>query len=834
MTFVNNGFFSSSDCLILSTSPSSSTQSGMHPDLSAHSWPSDLWSSYYTPNRCTCISKPHDSSTFDPTCIWNFSPAKLAPSTEELEHIYPSPPPTDSDPKHTVPLPVLCEDSSSHVTGGTSVSSLPHPLTLPCSPAPLTQRPEALLTSHPSTQDLPLSPPPSFPMVPHALPEATALCCTHDRTDADADADLDLDMETDPADGDSQSSSSSPDEPPPSDLLTPLFPTWDLPLDDADARPAGTLEVSTLLSRSLVSPLARHGTLGIQAMEGDRITVSSGGSSSSIRDLDCRVESNCPQFRPLLVPPDGLVSARFPMFHTLFPSSNFDASPSDGLLGYSLPSSNGNLFVDSSPLNLLLPDPDSPHVLPKLRLLGPVLQLRRRFPLLPTSLEDPATGHRDGDAYSLITPCHSIGNWPSLSATFDMPQCASFVPTNENSGEEPNPITSFFEELDDMSHDEIPPSPSVCIPSSYATAEFGSGVTLDLGSMDVDDTNFFDYSSHDSDDFKEDVAPSSPMRRMLPELHDEEEDFLGTSPVPSSPSRRTFANLPEDIAMHDPPVSPPQSPLLAGQPLLTLPGAEPDNSLIVSETPVSEWSAPSPPRGSGLGLFLPIQAASSNHAEASETHAIEPNLCFSPEAIARVDALEFEKLKSARRRTWVSERKAKEDEVFHAKRAELLAGRLSMAPPVPSKLADFDERGGVSAGADADGTEGPPGEPAQLDESDEKTIRMWLLYTEARRAEARRVRKREKERGRELHALLRLKLGEDPDVTERAGGAKLKPGKTAIVSMPQLIARMIMKRRDTPRPFSPRKHGSPYIHSVLSRTELEPPATDEYDMDMEG
>jgi len=263
--------------------------------------------------------------------------------------------------------------------------------------------------------------------------------------------------------------------------------------------------------------------------------------------------------------------------------------------------------------------------------------------------------------------------------------------------------------------------------------------------------------------------------------------------------------------------SPPQSPLLAGQPLFTLPGAEPDNSLITVETPVSDWTAASPPRGSGLGLFLPIQAASSNQTEASETHAIEPNLNFSPEAIARVDAREFDKLKSVRRRTWVSERKAKDDEIFHAKLAESLAARLSVAPPVPSKLADFDERGGVSAGADE--TEGPPGEPAQLDESDEKTIRSWLLYTEARRAEARRIRKREKELGRELQALLRLKLDEDPDAGEHAGGVKVKPGKTAIVSMPQLVARMIMKRRDTPRPFSPRKHGAQYIRSPLSRFE---------------
>jgi hypothetical protein len=199
-------------------------------------------------------------------------------------------------------------------------------------------------------------------------------------------------------------------------------------------------------------------------------------------------------------------------------------------------------------------------------------------------------------------------------------------------------------------------------------------------------------------------------------------------------------------------------------------------------------------------------------------------LNFSREAIARVDAREFEKLKSMRRRTWVSERMAKDDEVFHAKRAEHLASRMSVSPPVPSKLADFDERGGVSAGADVEETEGPPGEPTQLDESDEKTIRTWLLYTEARRADARRLRKREKELGRELQALLRLKLGEDPDATEggvhaASSSAKVKPGKTAILSMPQLVARMITKRRDTPRPFSPRKHDMPYICSPLSRFE---------------
>ena len=78
--------------------------------------------------------------------------------------------------------------------------------------------------------------------VPHPLPIPTPI------TDADAhmDTDLDLGLEvlpTEPvAEGDSQSSSSSPDDSSSTDLLTPLFPVRDFPLEDADARPPGTLE----------------------------------------------------------------------------------------------------------------------------------------------------------------------------------------------------------------------------------------------------------------------------------------------------------------------------------------------------------------------------------------------------------------------------------------------------------------------------------------------------------------------------------------------------------------------------------------------------------------
>jgi hypothetical protein len=117
--------------------------------------------------------------------------------------------------------------------------------------------------------------------------------------------------------------------------------------------------------------------------------------------------------------------------------------------------------------------------------------------------------------------------------------------------------------------------------------------------------------------------------------------------------------------------------------------------------------------------------------------------------------------------------------------------------------------------------EGPTGEPAQLDELDKKTTQTWLLYTEAWRAEVQQVRMREKECVCELQALLCLKLGEEPDAMDCAGGSvKVKPGKMVIMSMPQLVAHIIMKRHDMPWLFSLHKHDALYIFSPLLRFEL--------------
>lgn len=89
----------------------------------------------------------------------------------------------------------------------------------------------------------------------------------------------------------------------------------------------------------------------------------------------------------------------------------------------------------------------------------------------------------------------------------------------------------------------------------------------------------------------------------------------------------------------------------------------------------------------------------------------------------------------------------------------------------------------------------------------------------ASRAETRRQRKGEKERSKEIGALLRLKLGNDKVAILQ--GEEKKPKKMA-TSLPRLVAKMVFRRHDTNRPIRNRKlPGSPeynYVRSPLSRS----------------
>jgi len=98
------------------------------------------------------------------------------------------------------------------------------------------------------------------------------------------------------------------------------------------------------------------------------------------------------------------------------------------------------------------------------------------------------------------------------------------------------------------------------------------------------------------------------------------------------------------------------------------------------------------------------------------------------------------------------------------------------------------------------------------------------------RAEARRTRKREKERSREVGALLRLKLGDrvqvQPQTTlsSTSSGDDVSAGPRRMISnLSQLVARMIFRRHETFRPLANRKTGvvaprDGYVASPLSRS----------------
>ena len=88
------------------------------------------------------------------------------------------------------------------------------------------------------------------------------------------------------------------------------------------------------------------------------------------------------------------------------------------------------------------------------------------------------------------------------------------------------------------------------------------------------------------------VASVPSMRLPPPSTHcvmsdlDEFGDESGDDSAPSSPSRRSFADL-SDTTTDEHLILSPQSPLLSGQPLLTSLGAEPDNTWRTLSTPHS-------------------------------------------------------------------------------------------------------------------------------------------------------------------------------------------------------------------------------------------------------
>ncbi|KAG1749496.1 hypothetical protein EDB19DRAFT_144011 [Suillus lakei] len=80
-------------------------------------------------------------------------------------------------------------------------------------------------------------------------------------------------------------------------------------------------------------------------------------------------------------------------------------------------------------------------------------------------------------------------------------------------------------------------------------------------------------------------------------------------------------------------------------------------------------------------------------------------------------------------------------------------------------------------------------------------------------------KKRERERSKEVGALLRLKLGDKPGMDVSEGKSPERRRKGVIGSISQLVAQMVFRRHDASRPLMKRKpvlSGQEYVHSPLS------------------
>lgn len=91
------------------------------------------------------------------------------------------------------------------------------------------------------------------------------------------------------------------------------------------------------------------------------------------------------------------------------------------------------------------------------------------------------------------------------------------------------------------------------------------------------------------------------------------------------------------------------------------------------------------------------------------------------------------------------------------------------------------------------------------------------------RAEARKIRKRERERSKEVGVLLRLKLGDRVEMCPQEQSPECDPQSHArrrgvIGNMSQLVAQMVFRRNETCRPLAKRKtaNAREYVRSTLS------------------
>ena len=303
----------------------------------------------------------------------------------------------------------------------------------------------------------------------------------------------------------------------------------------------------------------------------------------------------------------------------------------------------------------------------------------------------------------------------------------------DNEKSAPPPSSMFF-----PSPYEIDPSPSTSPPSFLSSPLISPSYTKPL------------------------PPPSSPSisRLSLPDL---DIDLNDNESHPSSPSRRSFASLP-DLEMDDPPdiididvdfSAPPPSPS-PGQTLLSLPGADTDEDLLPPPAPNFKTPFPPPhPSSPSLLLIDDPRDVPLPRSPSPEDFDFDLNITLDDESDP-----ELTKLYNLRKKSLAAERAAR-----HAEAQLTDAGSISL------------------------------------------------------RAEATKDKKKNKQTSKEVGALLRLKLGDQVAYPSSAHVDGCPKG--LISSVSQLVARMMFRRHETFRPLANRKSTSTnhdYVRSSLSQS----------------
>ncbi|EPS98320.1 hypothetical protein FOMPIDRAFT_1024649 [Fomitopsis schrenkii] len=334
-------------------------------------------------------------------------------------------------------------------------------------------------------------------------------------------------------------------------------------------------------------------------------------------------------------------------------------------------------------------------------------------------------------------------------------------------------------ETDFMNIDSDPPEPSSPRPP----------LALLLPSGDDSDDSFSDtVISPEEGPWSTSLSPTA-----YSDLRNTSNDPLCITPIPRPPHQllSTQPDISADAHAESPPSPAPLT--------LSLPVHHPQQTSeeTIAETVAPSLLSPPPEVHEGLGLFL--QPISVDPPLARSPSPDDDDLQFLDVQLdptsTNLEVDEFLQLRAVRRRALTAERAARSAEAELAERVATAARGLLPASQATSSTESDVDMDLVDA--------------EDMFDDDAKRLRKHDLHVAMdMRAEARRTRKREKQRSKEVGALLDLKM-------ERG----VAPGKGAMRSIAQLVANMVLRRRDTFRPLANRKTGAvrgPYVRTPLA------------------